>query len=42
MQIEFLLLLISLLSFWLLVWWFARSRNAADGVSWSDSGFHEG
>jgi hypothetical protein len=42
MQIKFLLLLISLLSFWLLAWWFARSRNAADGVSWSDSGFHEG
>ncbi len=42
MQIKFLLLLISLLSFWLLAWWFARSRNAADGVSWLDSGFHEG
>ncbi len=42
MQIKLVLLLISLLSFWLLVWWFARSRNDADGVNWSDSGFHEG
>lgn len=42
MQIEFPLFLIALLSLWLFAWWFMRSRNAADGASWSDSEFHEG